>query len=88
MEIRFHRTFLKHYEKLPEKVKKRFQERIIVFSNDPSDVVLRNHPLKGDWIGRRSISISITGDYRAVYKAVETDIALFEAIGTHSQLYR
>lgn len=86
MNARFHRNFEKLYDKLPTNVQTRFKERLVLFLADPFDGVLRNHSLTGEWAGRRSINI--TGDYRAIYKAVDENTALFEAIGTHSKLYR
>lgn len=46
----------------------------------------RNHSLKGEWIGHRSISIG--GDLRLHYRELEPAAALFVAVGTHSQLYK
>jgi len=86
MKVRFHRNFEKLFAKIPEKVQKRFGERLALFLDDPFDESLRNHPLKGGWADRRSINI--TGDYRAIYKPVDENTALFEAIGTHSKLYK
>ena len=85
MEVRFHRKFYKLYERLPAKIQTRFEERLVIFQREPLHPTLRNHSLSGQWIDRRSISI--TGDYRAIYKEVDEKTALFEAIGTHSQLY-
>lgn len=86
MEVRFHRNFYKLYQRLPAKVQTRFEQRLAIFQLEPLDPTLRNHGLTGRWIGFRSINI--TGDYRAIYKEVDENTALFEAIGTHSQLYR
>ena len=86
MEIRFHRTFLKHYEKLPAKIQARLQERLTTFSANPFDESLRNHSLTGEWTGCRSINVTV--DYRAVYESVNENDALFLAVGTHSKLYR
>jgi len=48
--------------------------------------ILNNHALTGQWAGYRSINI--TGDYRAVYRLAEEDIAYFVALDTHSKLYK
>lgn len=85
MNVKFHRNFKKLYDKLPAKVQTQFKERLVLFLADPFDAILRNHSLTGEWAGRRSINI--TGNYRAIYKEVGDNIALFEAIGTHSKLY-
>ena len=84
MEVRFHRRFYKYYEKLPAKVQTRFNERLVQFGKNPSDLSLRNHELNGKWFPYRSIDV--TGDYRAIY-IMDEGVALFVAIGTHSQLY-
>ena len=86
MKVRFHRNFEKLFAKVPAKVQKRFGELLALFLGDPFDETLRNHPLTGEWAGFRSINV--TGDYRAIYKAVDENTALFEAIGTHSKLYK
>ncbi|GAC1388238.1 MAG: hypothetical protein NVS1B7_8360 [Candidatus Saccharimonadales bacterium] len=59
-------------------------DRITVFSNNPLHASLRNHALKGKYKQYRSIDI--TGDYRALYLQ-EADEAIFDVVGTHSQLY-
>lgn len=61
------------------------KERIIIFSADPFHPTLNNHALTGEWTGYRSINI--TGDYRAVYRLVEEDLAYFVDLDTHSNLY-
>ena len=85
MEVKFHRSFLKLYEKLPAKVQRRFEERLLVFQKDPFDESLHNHPLHGPWAGFRSINV--TGDYRSIYESLDGKVATFYAIGTHSKLY-
>ena len=72
--------------KLPPKVKTKMVERIVAFSEDPLDSVLRNYALNTPYKG--SYSIDITGDYRAIYSLVDDHTALFTHIGTHSQLYK
>ena len=55
---------------------------------DPIYPQLRNHPLRGKHVGKRSIDI--TADWRAIYEEKlerEEIIAYFIALGTHSQLY-
>ncbi len=52
---------------------------------NPFDITLRNHALKGKYLGYRSIDIS--GDVRALYTVKGNVIILFAFIGTHSQLY-
>ena len=85
MRIFFHRRFKKQYRKKPQKIKRRFQERIVVFGRDPFDPSLRNHALGGIFDGYRSIDV--TGDIRAMYKALDEETIEFALIGTHHELY-
>lgn len=86
MTIVFHKNFDKMTAKLTPKVKLKMVERIILFSRNPLDPVLRSHALHAPYRG--SYSIDISGDYRAIYQLIDDETALFTHIGTHSQLYR
>jgi addiction module RelE/StbE family toxin len=70
--------------KLTPTLRKKIQERITIFSENPLHPILRNHSLKGKYKNYRSIDI--TGDMRALYLQQETEV-IFDIIGTHSQLY-
>lgn len=85
MIIQTTKTFDKQYGKLRKPVKLAFKNRIILFRDDPFNSTLRNHALKGRYLGYRSIDI--TGDVRALYTAKGDAIIIFGFIGTHSQLY-
>ena len=85
MEISFSNAFRKEYRKLPDKLRNRVDERVIRFANNPFDVSLKNHELKGKYEGYRSINI--TGDLRVHYYVLEKNTALFVKLGTHSELY-
>lgn len=86
MKVVFHRDFEKALRKLPPQVREQTTTSIALFARNPIDPILRNHALKAQYQGYRSIDI--TGDYRAVYRSIETSKAVFTHIGTHSQLYR
>lgn len=89
MNIRLSPDFLKKLKKSNVRILKSFKERIILFSKDPNNPQLDNHPLKREWQGYQSIDI--TSDYRAIYKEIqigEEIIAYFVALGTHDELYR
>lgn len=79
------KAFDKQYSKLNLKVKTSFKSRVTLFKANPFDTNLRNHALKGKYLGYRSIDI--TGDIRALYTTQGNTVILFGFIGTHSQLY-
>jgi addiction module RelE/StbE family toxin len=86
MKYQFHNHFKKAYLKLPEKIKKSVNSKLMFFSKDSSESSLNNHPLSGKYRGYRSINI--TGDYRAIYREIKEDEVIFVKLGTHSELYR
>ena len=75
---------MKQAKKLAPETRKRLIERIELFSDNPLNPILRNHALKGKYKEYRSIDVS--GDIRALYLQKEHE-AIFDAVGTHSQLY-
>ena len=85
MVIETTKSFDKQYAKLNIKVKVSFKKRIELFKDNPFDIRLRNHTLKGRYLGYRSIDV--TGDVRALYTTQGDTIIIFGFIGTHSQLY-
>lgn len=84
MTIAYSKNFLKQAKKLNPELRKKLLERVEIFSENPLHPSLRNHPLKGKYKEYRSIDI--TGDIRALYLQKPNE-AIFETIGTHSQLY-
>jgi addiction module RelE/StbE family toxin len=82
--IAYSKSFIKQAKLLNAATRQKLLQRIELFSNNPLDPVLRNHPLKGKYKDYRSIDV--TGDIRALYLARGTE-AIFDAVGTHSQLY-
>lgn len=86
MNVDFTKAFNKQFEKLPDKRQKQAKAAVALFLQDITAPVLRNHPLKGEWQGHRSISGG--GDLRLHFKIVNHDTVLFVAVGTHSQLYK
>lgn len=85
MRLYFHKNYDKQYGKLRNKEKKKAQERLVLFIRNPFNPILNNHPLKGKYLGYRSINIS--GDLRAIYKLVDYDDCIFTTIDNHSNLY-
>ncbi len=85
MIIKFHKHFLKAYQKLSSKEQDKVDERLRLFAKTPFDETLENHALSGKYQGYRSVNI--TGDQRAIYFHLEKEKVMFVRIGTHSQLY-
>lgn len=86
MNVDFTRGFNKQFERLPEKPQKRVRAAIDLFLQDVTSPELRNHALKGKWLGHRSISAG--GDLRLHFQVIGEDTVLFVAVGSHSQLYK
>ncbi|HUC89268.1 MAG TPA: type II toxin-antitoxin system mRNA interferase toxin, RelE/StbE family [Patescibacteria group bacterium] len=84
MTISYSKNFVKQAKKLNLELRKKLLERIETFSENPLHPSLRNHQLRGKYKEYRSIDI--TGDMRALYLQKEHE-AIFDAVGTHSQLY-
>ena len=84
MELSFKKSFKKQYAKLPKKVQIKFQERLLLFSNEPHHPLLHRHTLTG--ADYPIESINVTSDYRALFLS-QADVVIFIKIGTHSELY-
>ncbi len=85
MIIKTTKSFDKQYSKLQLADKRRFRQRLELFQDNPYDKLLRNHGLKGNYLGYRSIDIK--GDLRALYYVEDDIIYIFAFVGSHSQLY-
>lgn len=87
--IDFSDPFDKQLKKAPLNIKIAFKNRLTIFTKDPFDSQLRNHLLTGKLKNYRSINI--TDDWRALYSINKIDmenVVIFEALGTHNQLYK
>lgn len=92
-KIEYSKRFAKNLSKAPSSVIKAFKKRRQLFILNSDHPQLHNHPLKGDYKGMHSINV--TGDWRALYRKVESrqgqvrkQHITFELLGTHSQLYK
>lgn len=87
-KINYSRKFDKQLRKAPLEIKIAFRNRLSLFLENPQHSQLNNHKLTGKYLSYRSINI--TGDWRAIYSEIENreNEIVFEAIGTHSQLYK
>ena len=56
------------------------------FQINPTDPILRNHPLKGGMSGKRAISV--TGDVRIIFEEYDNYVLVIMLdLGTHAQVY-
>ena len=88
MKVKYDPGFFRFYKKASVRIKNSFDSKLRIFIRDPFDLELRNHRLKREWEGYRSIDI--TADWRAIYKEIkigEQAFAYFVALGTHKELY-
>ena len=86
MDVDFTKSFNKQFGKLPRKNQQQAREAVALFFQDVTTSSLRNHGLKGKWLGFRSISAG--GDLRLHYQVITEKKVLFVAVGSHSQLYK
>lgn len=87
MQLRYHKRFLKQYQKLLPQLQKKVRKAVELFKRDPFDPRLHNHAIGGTFQGERSISV--TGDMRIIFQE-ENDyqwVTLLR-VGTHSQVYK
>lgn len=88
MNIVYDPAFLEKLKKLDVRIQKKVKEKLLLFLKDPNDPQLDNRPLQREYQG--CLSISITSDYRAIYKEVQIGnkvVAYFIYLGTHKELY-
>lgn len=87
MKIIFSPHFRRSYKKLianNEILKSTMASKMQLFSKNPQDVSLKDHPLKGKLKGYRSFSIGY--DLRAIYRREKEELIFFD-IGTHDEVY-
>ena len=73
-------------KKCSKKERDTIQERLQRFFLNPFNPALRNHSLKGKYVGYRSIDLR--PDLRAIYKQISDKEVIFVLMGTHNQLYK
>lgn len=87
MLVRFNTDFDRQFkERLTNRQKIQVLDSIDLFIDKPFHETFRNHALKGEWLGYRSISIG--GDLRLHFKMINDETAYFVAVGNHNQLYK
>lgn len=58
MEVSFHKTFKKKYDKLSPKIEDQFKDRLRMFMKDKFDPILNNHSVGRAYPNCRSINIT------------------------------
>jgi addiction module RelE/StbE family toxin len=87
MKIIYRKRFDKQYRKLSPKLKHAVADVIEIFIDDPSDVRIDNHPLKGKMKGKPAIAVMF--DLRIVFEQHDNyAIVVMLEVGTHNQVYR
>lgn len=86
MDVDYTKAFNKQFQKLARKKQEQARDAIALFMQDIATPSLRNHGLKGEWLGFRSISA--VGDLRLHFEVITDSKVLFVAVGSHSQLYK
>lgn len=77
--------FVKQFQNLPESVQKTAIKKEALFQENPIHPSLRLHSLKGKLLGL--YSISITMNYRIIFKRQSNGDIIFISIGKHD-LYK
>lgn len=77
---RAYKNFIRKHPELMEKIK----ERLELLQNNPSDPLLKTHPLTGKLKGLMSCWISY--EYRIVFKK-NGDVLFLLNVGSHDEVY-
>jgi addiction module RelE/StbE family toxin len=86
MKVKFQKSFTRQFAKLPIAKKQSVIDAIELFSENPMQDSLRNHPLRDKWVNYRSITAD--NDLRLHYRVINKETALFVAVGSHDELYK
>lgn len=86
MNVIFSNAFKKKLKKCSKNITEIFSLKLQIFVADNKARVLNIHRLHGAYDGYQSINI--TGDYRAVYKLLDSEHAYFVDIDYHANLYK
>lgn len=84
-EIVYSRKFSKQLKLSPLVIRAEFADKFALFLEDSHHPQLKLHSLNGKLKGYQSLNI--TGDWRALFVETPQQVT-FEALGTHSELYR
>jgi addiction module RelE/StbE family toxin len=76
---------LKKWRKKHPDLSERFQQKVSLFIEEPFHPSLRTHGLSGNLEG--CFALSITYEYRLVFKFISDDRVLLLDIGSHDDVY-
>lgn len=79
--IEYSRKFIKEFKRLPEVIKERAVKTEKLFQENPLHPSLRLHQLHGKL--KEYWSISITLDYRIIFKRMDDGNIVFGSVGKH-----
>lgn len=88
MKVLFNSDFYRQYKKTNVRIRNSVDECIRIFRKNPMDLQLNNHALRDEYLGYRSIDITV--DWRAIFEEIqagEDTVAYFITLGTHEQLF-
>jgi mRNA-degrading endonuclease YafQ of YafQ-DinJ toxin-antitoxin module len=88
MKIELSSTFRKAFKKLASKgpdIAILTLEKVLLFSQEPYNITLRFHKLKGSLSGTWSFSVDL--DVRIIVDMKEPDKAILVMIGSHDEVY-
>ena len=88
MKIELSAKFRKAYKKLASKkpeVAVIALEKILLFSQQPNNPVLKFHKLQGEYNGQYSFNVEY--DIRIIVDLVDSDRAVLTLIGSHDEVY-
>ena len=84
MTLYITKQYQKMYKKLPKKIQNLSLDTLQMLLDNPKDISLRLHQLKGS--RSQFWSINIDHDYRILF-LIDDTMYILQMIGTHAQLY-
>lgn len=88
MKLKTERNFEKSYRQLAPSDQKRVDKAMETFKRDPRDPRLRDHPLRGQHQGERSICVGSFLRILYILEKTQEDVrAVLMDIGTHREVY-
>lgn len=87
MKIDLTKSFKKQYNRLSRTDKDRIDNALTKLESNPFDKSLKNHPIKGNMKGLRSISAGY--DLRLTFEEFDDYVVVyFLSVGSHSKVYK